>query len=224
MQKEAAASFFYRDYFFGMPEGHTKTMTLSEQKKSFRAQMRLVAKTADAVQRKNSAGNASAFLREQSYYADATVVFSYMALSEEADTLLINERVLKDGKTLALPRIIGPGLMDFFSVDGTTPIEAQLTINAFGIAEPGEQAVLFAVDQYFAGENILVIVPGLAFTKDGKRLGRGKGYYDRYLSRLKTACARTGCKVTLAGYCLDFQLVDDIPCDEFDLKVDFVFY
>jgi 5-formyltetrahydrofolate cyclo-ligase len=68
-----------------------------------------------------------------------------------------------------------------------------------------------------------VIVPALAFTPDGRRLGRGKGYYDRALARLKHECAAHGWLLTLAGYCFDFQIIDDIPVEEHDICVDVVF-
>ena len=65
-------------------------------------------------------------------------------------------------------------------------------------------------------EPTLVLVPGLAFTKNGKRMGRGKGYYDKYLTRLNKQAG-------IAGICLQFQLVGDLPADEHDIRMDFIF-
>ena len=67
---------------------------------------------------------------------------------------------------------------------------------------------------------IFMIVPCLAFSNDGKRLGKGKGFYDRYFERLEKA----GLDVFRCGFCLPCQIADDIPCDEFDRKVDRVIY
>ncbi|MDE6120259.1 MAG: 5-formyltetrahydrofolate cyclo-ligase, partial [Muribaculaceae bacterium] len=63
-------------------------------------------------------------------------------------------------------------------------------------------------------ENIdLIVVPGIAFDRLGNRVGRGKGYYDRLLSRSRA--------VTV-GVCYDFQMVDEIDTDGHDIPVDFV--
>jgi 5-formyltetrahydrofolate cyclo-ligase len=61
----------------------------------------------------------------------------------------------------------------------------------------------------------LIIVPGVAFDKAGNRLGRGKGYYDRYL-----ACE--GFRAYTIGVCYACQLCDALPCGEYDRKVDIV--
>jgi 5-formyltetrahydrofolate cyclo-ligase len=67
-------------------------------------------------------------------------------------------------------------------------------------------------------ESICVICPGLGFNLKGERLGKGGGYYDRFLKKLKEFCP----KVTTIGVCFDFQLVDEIPMDEKDQKIDFI--
>jgi 5-formyltetrahydrofolate cyclo-ligase len=59
------------------------------------------------------------------------------------------------------------------------------------------------------------LIPGLAFTRDGQRLGRGKGYYDRFLTKLAPDCFKCG-----IGY--DFQLVDDLPTEPHDVPLDAV--
>lgn len=58
----------------------------------------------------------------------------------------------------------------------------------------------------------IIFVPGLAFTRDGRRIGRGAGYYDRYLGQ-------TGCRARLIGLTTDLQLVDDIPTEPHDQRV-----
>ena len=57
----------------------------------------------------------------------------------------------------------------------------------------------------------MLVVPGVAFDKDGNRLGRGKGFYDRLLQ------AETAFKV---GFCFDFQLLPQIPVESFDMPMD----
>ena len=59
----------------------------------------------------------------------------------------------------------------------------------------------------------LVIVPAVAYDRHGNRVGRGKGYYDRLLSRSRA---------TTIGICYDFQLFDEFDTDDFDIPVDYV--
>ena len=80
---------------------------------------------------------------------------------------------------------------------------------AYGIAEPqaGEPCRVEDID--------LMVVPGVAFSVDGVRLGRGKGYYDRYLSR-------DGFRAYCVGVCYACQLRDDIPAESHDKRVNLV--
>ena len=59
----------------------------------------------------------------------------------------------------------------------------------------------------------LIIIPGVAFDRKKNRMGRGKGYYDRFLSKMKAP---------KMGICFEFQLFDDIPNDENDVKMDYI--
>jgi 5-formyltetrahydrofolate cyclo-ligase len=60
----------------------------------------------------------------------------------------------------------------------------------------------------------IVLVPGLAFTAEGRRLGQGGGYYDRFLP----FCS----KALLVGAALPGQIIDELPCEEHDVKMDFL--
>ena len=84
--------------------------------------------------------------------------------------------------------------------------KADLQQGAYGIMEPcGEVFTDYdSID--------VAIIPGMAFDKQGHRLGRGKGYYDRFLSKIP--------KVYKIGLCFSWQLVDEVPCDEHDIIMD----
>lgn len=70
-----------------------------------------------------------------------------------------------------------------------------------------------------------IIVPGLAFTKRGERLGRGKGYYDKYLKELQLFNAERNLKPAYSvGLAFMEQIVDELPISEHDFKLDRVFY
>ena len=80
----------------------------------------------------------------------------------------------------------------------------ELKQGSLGIWEPDTQKeYLNSID--------LVIVPGVAFDRDKSRLGRGKGYYDRYFINKR---------IVKIGVCFDFQLLESIPIDSFDIKMD----
>ena len=73
------------------------------------------------------------------------------------------------------------------------------------------------------GDEILVLVPGLAFGKDNSRLGRGKGFYDRFLSELKKKTAAQGKeRPWICGICYSAQIVESVPVDENDVRMDVV--
>ena len=79
---------------------------------------------------------------------------------------------------------------------------------AFHIMEP--IGSLFPEERYH--EINLAIIPGMAFDAKRNRLGRGKGYYDRFLQKIH--------QVYKIGICFPFQLVDEIPTEETDIKMD----
>ena len=78
----------------------------------------------------------------------------------------------------------------------------------YGIAEPtGEIFTDYAAIEF-------IVVPGVAFDAKGNRLGRGKGYYDRLLPRIPSAYK--------AGICFPFQLVEEVPAESFDIRMDII--
>ncbi len=129
-------------------------------------------------------------------YAAADIVMAFVGVVGEPDTDPLFTRLERDGKVLALPRVVDDALVPALVGDG-------LRAGRFGIAEPSGPAVPL--------ESIgLVLVPGLAFTGDGVRLGHGGGYYDRLLER---------CRCTTVGVCFAEQIVDVLPVQSHDVKV-----
>ena len=107
-------------------------------------------------------------------------------------------------KRIVVPRVAGEE-MEFFDYDPAT-----LVAGAFGIAEPGAEAV-----PCDASEIDLIVVPGVAFTAAGERMGRGRGYYDRYLSQ-------PGMHAVKVGVCFAHQLVGELPVEPHDVRMDAV--
>lgn len=134
---------------------------------------------------------------ELSEYAAAACVMAFVAAKGEPDTDPLFARLQVAGKRLVLPRVEDGEIV---VGDGTAPRAS----SRFGIDEPQGPAIDIAQVQ-------LVIVPGLAFTLDGWRLGYGGGYYDRFLTRLPG--------VPTVGVCFTEQLVDVLPTAPHDVRM-----
>jgi 5-formyltetrahydrofolate cyclo-ligase len=191
--------------------------SIADLKKNLRLQMRAelkaLAESADYHGNKTRMGiDAARILHESALYQNVDLVLSYVALGSEFDTGAINALVLADGKRLALPRITENLHMDFFLADPAIPLEIQLVKNKYGIWEPRQDCPAVGVPQKPA----IMLVPGLAFSVEGKRLGRGKGYYDRYFNRYPEA------DIVRVGVCFECQMLEDVPVEAHDKRVGWV--
>ena len=164
--------------------------------------MRRLNRALDSRQRlRASAAIFSAVERLPEFRAARTVAV-FAALPDEPATDEVLARWAST-RRVVLPRVEGDA-MRFYACRPDA-----LVFGAFGILEPqGERPCP-------AGEIDLVVCPGVAFTADGRRLGRGRGYYDRYLGDP----AFRGFRV---GVCYAHQLVDDLPVEPHDVFMDYV--
>ena len=136
-------------------------------------------------------------------YRSAQSIALYAPIHGEVATDLLCAQALAEGKAVLFPVTMAHGLVfrQIFAV-------ASLIPGAFGIYEP--EAAAPAWDP----TNIdLIVVPGVAFDRQGRRIGYGKGYYDRALHPLEGS----GC---LYGLCYDFQLLDEIVEIHHDVRMD----
>lgn len=138
--------------------------------------------------------------------ATAHVVLSYGATAEEIDPSIAVERLRAVGTQIAYPRIEAPGVLGLHLVAD----ESELVHGPYGLTQPTEDATRAPFGSIDA-----VLVPGVAFDAQGWRLGYGGGYYDRLLPLLRADCV-------LIGIAYDEQLVDLIPAEEHDVRLDFV--
>lgn len=135
-------------------------------------------------------------------FVQAHTLMLYYSLPDEVSTHRLIDRL--EGKTILLPRVTGEGTMELRRYTGP----ADLAVGAYGIMEPTGQV-------FTDYERIdLAVVPGMAFDPAGHRLGRGKGYYDRFLARVP--------HLYKIGICFGFQLFDHIPVEETDITMDCV--
>lgn len=132
-------------------------------------------------------------------FAGAKVVALFSALKDEPSTSEALARWSRI-KRIVLPRVEGE-VMRFYDY-----VPSAMTDGAFGISEPD------ATTLCLPEEIDLIIVPGVAFTADGMRLGRGKGFYDKYLSQ-------NGFRAFKTGVCYPHQIIDELPTDPHDIPV-----
>ncbi len=140
-----------------------------------------------------------------SEYAAAKRVFAYVGVGNEIQTMGLIDKMLADGKEVCVPLCFGKGQMDARRISS----EKDLSSGRYGIPEPAATLPVVAPE-----ELELIIVPGVAFGEDGTRLGRGGGYYDRFLSRAENAA-----RIALAR---ELNTEKTVPCEEHDEKVDII--
>ena len=136
-------------------------------------------------------------------FANAGVVLLYWSMADEVQTHAFVERWWQE-KTLLLPCVDG----DDLRLRQYTGPQCMVAGEQFGIGEPtgDEWTDLDAVQ--------LIVVPGVAFDKECNRMGRGRGFYDRMLKSTPNALK--------VGVAYDFQLLENIPVEDFDVKMDMV--
>lgn len=142
-------------------------------------------------------------------YVRSRGIACYVNKGSEVDTRPLIRRSLDIGKRVLVP-VVKKGDIDLFFAE-IKNLGTELAPGTFGILEPKPESLhpesLDAAD--------LLFVPGIAWDKDGYRLGWGRGYFDRVLKNLP-AHTRS------AGLAFNLQLVNHIPRDQFDLPVDMV--
>lgn len=137
-------------------------------------------------------------------FQNAKVVMGYCPLPDEVDIMPLFQMYLGK-KTILFPVVIGEDI-ELREYKG----EGFLQTGAFNILEPSSSSSSPFFTDYDKID--VVIVPGVAFTKDGKRLGRGRGYYDRFLPKLNHAFK--------LGVGFSFQVVNYVPTDSLDQPLD----
>ena len=151
-------------------------------------------------------------------FMEATVILAYMPLPDEVDVMPAIQDALKLGKKVAVPRVEEPQKMHFYYLDDDVELNTQVEAGYYGISEPKTSGKQFCSGDDF--DSVLVLVPGRAFSKNGARLGRGKGFYDVFLKQLQEECSSAGKKVYTIGVCFFCQFVDSVPTEPNDIFVD----
>lgn len=142
-------------------------------------------------------------------YPSPGTVMAYLAMPGEADPAGAIAMWRMRGLQVAAPRVnwadksMQPALLG----TGMGTAGGGLVESKFGLREPGPGALAVPIEEIG-----LVIVPALAYSRSGERLGRGGGFYDRFLARLSPG-------VVTVGLVLSCQLVDEVPAEAHDMSV-----
>jgi 5-formyltetrahydrofolate cyclo-ligase len=172
-------------------------------KSGWRRQIRELLRAFPAEARAVASLQLREILSAQSVWSAAARVLCFAPLPDEPDiTPLLNE-ALRKNKTVAFPRF-DPARGCYVAAHLATRLE--LVPGAFGVLEPGPGCPAIPLNQLD-----LILVPGVAFDLAGRRLGRGKGFYDRLLAEVR------GHK---CGVAFDMQLVAELPEEPHDVRVD----
>lgn len=145
-------------------------------------------------------------LEQNDHFQKSSTIVLYYALNDEVQTTHFIDRWYKQ-KHILLPKVKSEELtLHPYTGQGS------LSLGAFNIMEPN-------TPEYKNYDKIdLVITPAIAFDKDGNRLGRGKGFYDRFFEKLKDY------NIYKIGVIFPCQLVEKVPTEDTDIPVDEVIY
>jgi 5-formyltetrahydrofolate cyclo-ligase len=180
-------------------------MNLNEQKAALRKQIREALKRKMVEKRELNSERLCAKLKEQSFFQTAASVLFFAPLPDEIDLWpLLEESLTK--KAVALPCFDSDN--QSYKSRRVKNLSVEIISGHFGIREPAASCVEMPPEDLD-----LILVPGVAFDLNGNRLGRGKGFYDRLLQK---------CRCKKAGVCFDAQLLQKIPAEPHDAKVDFI--
>ena len=144
-------------------------------------------------------------VRETEQYTKAEAIYFYLPYNQEVRTVPMLEQALLDGKKVAVPKVYGEEMRFLYITD-----LSRIGKGYSGIPEP--------IDDEPVAEDprALVLMPGLAFDPQGHRIGYGGGFYDRFLSQEP--------EHPTVALCYDFQMLDKLETEEFDIPVDLVLW
>jgi 5-formyltetrahydrofolate cyclo-ligase len=184
--------------------------SVPSEKKRLRREMKAMLSELEAASFSAAGATVARRLVSSPAWSAAASVFAFLSMDREIGTDDVCRASLKDGKLLFLPRVEGSDL----SFRSCRDLSGPWSEGPFGIREPLPDAPL--ADLLRSPGPVLVVVPALAFDAAGRRLGRGKGYYDRFLRSLRSLRA-DACAVGIALRC---QVLTKVPVGDEDEAVD----
>jgi 5-formyltetrahydrofolate cyclo-ligase len=175
-----------------------------EEKKALRKTIRILKAALPDGQRIERSNKLLQEVSKSKAFQKAETILMYYSMDDEVHTHEFVEQWHKS-KTILLPVVKG----DELELKIYTGTECLVKGEQFGIPEPsGENFTAFETIDF-------MLIPGVAFDKQNNRMGRGRGFYDRLLALSNS---------TKAGVCFNFQMVESVPHETHDIKMDMVFH
>ena len=174
-------------------------------KRRIRQQIRQQLAAMDEMVRYTRSLAACKRLTSQGEFTEADVIMLFLAMPDEVQTVAAALSAWQMGKTVVVPKVSWEHLrMQPVEIKG---LDTEMTVTQHGLTEPveGQPVPVEMID--------LVVVPALAFDRSGHRLGRGAGFFDRFLSQ-------PDCRALSCGLAFHEQLVDTLPIEPHDHPVD----
>lgn len=208
---------------------------IAGEKKTLRREMRRRLQDFPPEQRRHEEKTSCSLLFSMEEWKRCSRLLVFISMEEEFNTGGFIDRAIMEGKGIWIPRMHGRIIRFHLLSPAGNPAEVPdrpptdlqaghgdlfdprlygLERNSYGIWEPPADYESFDAG---SGERTIVIVPGLAFDRRGYRLGRGRGYYDRWLAEIQDSCAADTFSPIGIGYSI--QLVPKVPRDRYDVPL-----
>jgi 5-formyltetrahydrofolate cyclo-ligase len=181
-------------------------------KAEIRRDMKILRSNISEVERKDWDATIRRQLQQTEEYQCCKTLFCYVSFGSELDTGPIILQALQEGKVVYVPRVDEKHRMQFYRIHDLGGLQP----SRFGVPEPsGEEEKRYQLEAAIHSHDIpLMLLPGLAFDITGNRIGYGAGYYDRYLLEFHQS------HFYKMALCYDFQLIEHIEAQEYDIGVD----
>ncbi len=179
-------------------------------KTAVRKELKAITKALTAEYKQKASESIVKQCLESDEYKAAGSIFIFISMDGEPITTKLIEQAFADGKTVYVPRCLHDGIMEAIRIDSFDCLKP----GHYGILEPDDALKPTDVREFDA-EDTVAFVPCVGATRDGKRMGHGAGYYDRFLENRRM-------KKLMLVY--GKQLLEDLPCDEHDITMDRVIY
>jgi 5-formyltetrahydrofolate cyclo-ligase len=183
-----------------------KTISMSGEKDRLRFELQNALRVLSVGERHAMSSRMQQHLLQSDVWAGAGTILLYSALPGEPRTVELLKQGRAEGKTICYPKVSSKNLeLTFYRVADAEALQR----GTFGILEPRPDPE----SRISPSEIQLALIPGLGFDTSGNRLGRGMGYYDRFLGSGEFTGMKIGC-------CYSCQLVDSLPTDAHDIPVE----
>jgi len=183
-------------------------MNMTESKKETRKSLRLIWKSMSDEEIGLISSKIRTEILNSPLWDEADSVLAFLAFGREIslDDLIV--RSIASGKKVYVPRVEGE-IIRFYRISSLD--DTGLETSRMGIREPSTGNEHFTPEP---GKATLILVPGLGFTENGKRMGRGGGFYDRFLKDISGLQ-----NLTTVGICSDKSTLEEIPAEAHDMRV-----